>query len=956
MKNQFFLYSLILAIPLAIFAQDDGVVEEAAVEEAVWGEAGTVAGTVSDVSTGDVLPFANVSVEGTDLGAAADGSGAFVIENVPAGSYTVTASVMGYKASSETVTVGSGTTVLNFSLAMSVLEMSGLEVLASRAGENTPVAFSNVSKADMEFRLGSQDIPLALNATPSVYATAQGGGAGDARVNVRGFNQRNVAVMINGVPQNDMENGWVYWSNWDGVGDVTSSIQMQRGLSAVNLAAPSIGGTMNVITDPTSMEAGGMLKQELGAGNFLKTTANYNSGLINDKYAVSGTIVRKTGDGVIDKQWTDAWAYYIGASYAVNENNRLELYAIGAPQRHGQNLWKQNAAAYSHSFAKDELGYAQAALDDFAESGSHDLQPGAESGRFYSQNWAKVDPSYTGKQYWYMYGANTVERHDPNFINERENFFHKPLVNLNHFMTINDQMRLSSVFYWSGGSGGGSGTYRNNDGFIWDYSGPSRIFDLDATIAMNRSDQTRKGEAKGLGESDAILRNSINRQDTYGLISKLNYDMSDELTVEVGLDWRTAEIEHAREVRDLLGGDYFVETSDENRPDGYQAGLGDIIAYWNHNTVDWLGFFAQGNYTKDALSAYGMAGFSSITYTHQNHFLAGDPKFEADPISAMQFKAGVMYDLGDAMSMLSAIPVVGKVGDQAKVFFNVGNVEKVPILDNVIDDNNGTISTDPINETFTSLEAGLKLRSDDGSMWGNVNVYNTQWKDRNQVKYVNAGSSDGADAMVFLTGVNQSHQGVELEANAQFSDMFSMFGAASFGTWQHDGDASGTYKNYDTQESTEYDYALDGLRIGDQPQWSIVLGPTLTPMDGMKLQAIWGKYARHFADWSPGSREYDGTDADADRNQSWETPGYSKLDLHAYYDLPFSFDAAGSTVSMQAFLHVFNALDAVYVQDAVDNSSYNGYYSNETGRHNAMSAEVFLGSPRYFNMGVTFRF
>ena len=95
MKNQFFLYSLILAIPLAIFAQDDGVVEEAAVEEAVWGEAGTVAGTVSDVSTGDVLPFANVSIEGTDLGAAADGSGSFVIENVPAGSYTVTASVMG---------------------------------------------------------------------------------------------------------------------------------------------------------------------------------------------------------------------------------------------------------------------------------------------------------------------------------------------------------------------------------------------------------------------------------------------------------------------------------------------------------------------------------------------------------------------------------------------------------------------------------------------------------------------------------------------------------------------------------------------------------------------------------------------------------------------------------------------------------------------------------------------
>ena len=264
MKNQIFIFTLILSLPLAIFAQDDAVVEEA-----VWEGTGTLAGMVTDVSSGAALPGANVVVEGTDLGAAADASGSYLIENVPAGSYTVTASVIGYTSSSESVTVGTGTAVVNFSLAASVLQMSGLEVLASRAGENTPVAYTNVSKADMEFRLGSQDIPMALNTTPSVYATMQGGGAGDARINVRGFNQRNVAVMINGVPQNDMENGWVYWSNWDGVGDATQSIQLQRGLSAVNLAAPSIGGSMNIITDPTKMESGGMIKQELGAGGFL---------------------------------------------------------------------------------------------------------------------------------------------------------------------------------------------------------------------------------------------------------------------------------------------------------------------------------------------------------------------------------------------------------------------------------------------------------------------------------------------------------------------------------------------------------------------------------------------------------------------------------------------------------------------------------------------------------------
>ena len=208
----------------------------------------TVSGTVTDAGTGSVLAGANVVVDGTSNGAAADANGAYTINNVPNGA-TLTASMIGYSDAS----MAAARTV-NFNLSRYALEMTGLEVIASRADERTPVAYTTVTAADMEARLGSQDLPMALNTTPSVYATQQGGGAGDARINVRGFNQRNVAVMINGVPQNDMENGWVYWSNWDGVADASHSVQMQRGLSAVNLATPSIGGTMNVITSHLALE------------------------------------------------------------------------------------------------------------------------------------------------------------------------------------------------------------------------------------------------------------------------------------------------------------------------------------------------------------------------------------------------------------------------------------------------------------------------------------------------------------------------------------------------------------------------------------------------------------------------------------------------------------------------------------------------------------------------------
>ena len=284
----------------------------------VYGQ--SISGTVAS-GKGEPSVGANVVVDGTDLGAAANAEGIYTIKIGP-GSYTVTASVIGYKSTTKSIDV-SGDVTLDFGLIVSVVEMSALEVLASRADEKTPVAYTTVSKEEMELRLGSQDIPMALNTTPSVYATQQGGGAGDARINVRGFNQRNVAVMINGVPQNDMENGWVYWSNWDGVADAAQSIQMQRGLSAVNLATPSIGGTMNIITDPAKMTKGGKFKQEGGDGGFLKTTVNYNTGLIGDKLALSGTIVRKTGDGIIDGNWTDAWAWYLGSSYQLNKKNRF---------------------------------------------------------------------------------------------------------------------------------------------------------------------------------------------------------------------------------------------------------------------------------------------------------------------------------------------------------------------------------------------------------------------------------------------------------------------------------------------------------------------------------------------------------------------------------------------------------------------------------------------------------
>ncbi len=869
--------------------------------------AGSIAGKVIDKQSGEPLVGANVYLKGTTIGSATDDNGMYYIK-VDDGTYTLVCEYVGYAVQEVPIKV-EGSVKHDFALTEFLFSKT-IEVIAERAKERmTPVAFTNVDQEVMEARLGSRDIPLVLNTTPSVYSTQQGGGAGDARVNVRGFNQRNVAIMINGVPVNDMENGWVYWSNWDGVGDATASIQVQRGLSAVNLATPSIGGTINIITSPTATSPGLKFKQEFGSGNFLKSTFMFNTGLINNKFAFNGAIVRKTADGVIDKTWTDAWAYYFGASWNINDKSRLELYALGAPQRHGQNLYRQNIAVYSKKFAKDQ-GYTQEMLDYFVEHG-----------RLWNQNWGPVDPSYNGKQ---AVGDKTFDRYSKNFINERENFYHKPQVNLNYYLQLKDNMSLTNVLYYSGGTGGGTGTYGK---FQPDFSTHPWTWDWNKII------NNQKGDT-----AITILRNSRNNQWTIGDIAKFNWKVNENLTTTFGIDWRTAEIEHYREVRDLLGGTVFIDKRNEfdTTPKSQEKRLGDKVHYFNTNTVDWLGGFAQAEYTKDKYTVYGTVGYSTIKYSYTNHFKKDangkELYLESQNINGYQIKGGGMY----------------RLSDQGDVYANVGYIQKVPIFDNVIDDRNGVFAENPKNEVFTSFEVGTNWHLLNNTLTLKANVYRTLWQDRALPRSIE--TSPGVFDILFITGLNQLHQGVEFEAAYQPSRLYRFDLAGSFGNWKILDDVTGQYRAVDNQgnlQTVKYQLALKDLKIGDAPQTQFVVAGSVFPIKGMFAQVVFKYFGNFYSDWDPTSRLVTG-DATPDHGQSWKVPDYYLVDLHASYKLPFHFHGAKFSI----FAHVFNLLDTEYISDAVDNSRYNAY-TKDGKNHKADDAEVFFGMPRFFNVGIS---
>ena len=868
--------------------------------------AAALSGRVRDAQTGESLPFANVYLEEAGRRATADLDGKFEIANLGAGSDMLVVRFVGYKAHRNPIVVASAGTEVVIELVPEAFRGKEVIVVADRAKlRETPVAFSDVPKADMDRKLGSRDVPMILNDTPGVYATEQGGGAGDARINVRGFDQRNVAVMINGVPVNDMENGWVYWSNWDGLSEAASSIQVQRGLGASNLAIASVGGTLNIVTDIARQVRGFKIKQEMGNDSFYKTTVHFSSGLMNDKTALTLGIARKIGDGLIDQTWTTAWSYFGALSFAASETHKLDLFVIGAPQRHGHRLYKQSIATFDAAYARS-LGI--------------DVTDAKNYGVRYNPNWGRSPLS----SYRVYYNGGEHDARDSGIIMERENFYHKPQVNLNWYWTPHKAFVLSNVFYVSLGKGGGTGRLGRSPGAMPDGSvnWKRAVDEWNIQTASDANpDLVAAGEVAGDEiAAQTLIRNSVNRHAWYGYLGTGEYRLNDAYTLAFGIDLRHYKGEHWREVRNLLGADYYVFPWDNNAATSVKR-LGDKVSYHNDGLTRWGGGFAQVEGRFDKLTAFLSTSASITGYKRIDYFRA-KVDGQWDQTSWKNF-AGYTVKVGGNYNATSAI----------NLYANAGWLSTAPKFDAVYHYDNSLY--DPtFNEKVASFELGAGYLKR-GVVTGNANFYYTRWIDRSWPKSVYSERLDQSFRFL-LNGIDALHRGVEFDLKARVHPMFEMRGMVSLGNWEWLNDADVTFSpEEDPADIHTFQVYAKGLKVGDAAQKTLALSGAVFPIRGLYASLGLRRFMDHYAKFDPANR----TDAD-DRSQSWKLPNYNLVDLHAGYTLPGNAFGKGK---LKLQLHVFNLFNARYVSDADDGNA-----------HDAGSARVFLGLPRRWNISLSY--
>ncbi len=297
------------------------------------GQTGSITGSVFHGGTKRPLEAANILLLATPFGTTSDNDGRFRIDHVPAGSYRVQVSYVGYGTKRQDLIVHAGQTVsLEFSLDPAVLPGQTIVISAMRAREReNPVAFSTLTAEDLKERYSTQDIPQLLSELPSTtFYSENGNGIGYNYLNIRGFDQRRISVMINGIPQNDPEDHNVYWLDFPDLAANLEDIQVQRGAGSAFHGPPAIGGSVNLITSVFARTPGIELSLGYGSFNTRKYSVAVQSGLVQNKYQVYGRLSRITTDGYREQSWANFSSYFLGA-VRYDETMTTQLNFYGGP-------------------------------------------------------------------------------------------------------------------------------------------------------------------------------------------------------------------------------------------------------------------------------------------------------------------------------------------------------------------------------------------------------------------------------------------------------------------------------------------------------------------------------------------------------------------------------------------------------------------------------------------------
>jgi outer membrane cobalamin receptor len=712
-------------------------------------------------------------------------------------------------------------------------------------------------------------------------------------------------MMINGVPMNGMENGKVYWSNWQGLSDVTSVMQTQRGLGASKMSAPSVGGTINIVTKGIDAKRGGSFSYAMGDNGYNKVAFSVSTGLMSNGWAITLMGARTWGEGYIQGTSFFGYNYFANIAKRINENHQLSLTAFGAPQEHYQRSGGLTMAEWNN-------------VRKYMKDGMH---------------FSRYNPTYGYD--------NEGNENSANY-----NVYHKPQISLNHVWQIDHKSSLSTTAYVSLGRGYGrtaepgygsqykysdltyganygvlSTTFRREDG-TFDYGAVKDINSKNNPM-YDTSAEAYNGEKQPYYGSQLVICENRNDHNWYGVTSTYTNKFADMFDFYAGIDVRYYQGVHKAVISDLLGGEYFIDaTRSSVDPLNNSAALdpawkteklsiGDV-AYRNYDGfIVQEGAFAQLEYNRNKWSAFVNGSINYNHYWKVDYFYYDAANGKSDVLGFLggTIKAGANYE----------------INKHNNVFVNVGYISRAPNLDKGAFMNasvSNAVNVDAKNEKVASAEIGYGFHNEYVNVA--VNGYFTEWMDKAMTKSSTLSDPAQTEYFMNMTGVNARHMGLEFEIKARPTRWLEISAMLSLGDWKWDSDSVVGYI-YDqhgqpltmngeitTIGAENHGWALinmKGINVGGSAQTTANLGVTFKPFKGFRIGAEYTLYDRNYAYYSlSGSNLSLGKEMNL--LEPWRVPMGGSMDMRASYH--FQIGKLDAVLSG----NINNLLNQIYIEKA----------------------------------------
>ncbi len=503
-----------------------------------------------------------VTLDANGQSVTTDDNGFFTFGELPKGDYRLTFSAPDFESLEMMVHVDRNVRDLQTVIIVPSLQNEIMD-------DSVFAEFDNDSSAS-----DTQALPSSLSSSKDIYNNIASYRFSEMRFNVRGYDSMYQDVYLNGIRFNDAITGYGPWSLWSGLNDATRNQENSAGLTPTNFGVGGIGGVTNVNARASQMRKG--FRVSVSNANQMyrwRAMVSYASGALDNGWSYGFSVsTRQGGNGYVDGIYYNSYGYFGSVEKLFGTRHRLALTILGTPQQRGA----QQAST-------------QEAYDLFGSN-------------YYNPN---------------------VGFQDGKLRNTRVRRTHEPIAMLNYIFDISDKTRLTaatsvrfgfngySALTWKDGADPRPDYYRylpsnylsqitpeipgifqqTSDSQIENYINAAigamsvwngRI-DFDRMINANRS---KSDEVAGCYRSNYMIEERHTDQIDYNFVANISHRFNANHRIIGGVKARINRTEYYSTVKDLLGGDYWLDIDKFAERDKGS----DVIAY--QNDVDY--YIAHG--------------------------------------------------------------------------------------------------------------------------------------------------------------------------------------------------------------------------------------------------------------------------------------------------------------------------------------------------------------------------